>query len=307
MTTEERQEWLAARRLCIGGSDAPAVARVCPHRTDLDVWLDKLGMLPDQEETPAMAWGTRKEPCIADAYQETTGFLVERAAPNLRHPVYEFMGCNLDRIATLPDDTKRNVQIKTSSERMADKWGQPGTDEIPDNVQVQVQHEMAVSGLEVTDVAVLIGSSDFRIFTVQRNETLIARLIKIERDFWASVVSKTRPAPDWQHPSTPSLIAAIAGLDAAKEIVLDYDSETLAIIRAYQQAGKDEKQAEKVREVMKAKLTDIMGDAATATLGEIVLKRKRVNRKAYECKESSYITLTITDPATKKNKGVGPQ
>ena len=300
--SEERDKWLADRRLCIGGSDAAAVAGVCPFKTQLDVWLDKVGLAPNREETPAMAWGTRKEPIIADAYAEATGYVVERAAPNLRHPEHDFMGCNLDRIATCPDDTKRNVQIKTASEYMSDKWGKPGTDEIPDNYMVQINHEMAVSGLDVTDVAVLIGSSDFRIFTVARNDRLIDRLIEIEADFWASVVSRTRPTPDWQHPSTPALIAAIVGLDESKTIQLDWDEATLAIIRAYQKAKEDGKQAEKIEAVMKAQLLNIVGDAAVATFGDLTLTRKRVKKKAFEVAASEYVSFTIRDPAKKKVK-----
>jgi predicted phage-related endonuclease len=48
-----REEWLAARRLGIGGSDIGALLGASPWSTPLDVWADKTGQAePHRRTTP---------------------------------------------------------------------------------------------------------------------------------------------------------------------------------------------------------------------------------------------------------------
>ena len=88
----------------------------------------------------------------------------------------------------------RILECKTA--RSGKDWGEEGTDEIPQYYQTQVQHYMAVLGAPVCDVAVLIGGSDFRIYTVRRDQELIDLLINDEEEFWEKhVVPGIPPAP----------------------------------------------------------------------------------------------------------------
>jgi hypothetical protein len=59
-----------------------------------------------------------------------------------------------------------------------------------------VLHQLAVTGHDWADVAVLIGGQDFRIYRVNRDEDKIADLIARETVFWQHVVMDTQPAPD---------------------------------------------------------------------------------------------------------------
>jgi len=58
-------------------------------------------------------------------------------------------------------DSGRLVEIKTA--RSADGWGEAGTDEVPQEYLIQVQHYLAVTALPVADVAVLFGGQEFRL------------------------------------------------------------------------------------------------------------------------------------------------
>jgi hypothetical protein len=62
--------------------------------------------------------------------------------------------------------------------------------------QCQVLHQLAVTGHDWADVAVLIGGQDFRIYRVNRDEDKIADLIARETVFWQHVLLDTQPAPD---------------------------------------------------------------------------------------------------------------
>ena len=87
----------------------------------------------------------------------------------------------------------RIVEIKTA--RTQQGWGEDGTDEIPDYYKTQVQHYMTVLGATSCDVAVLIGASDFRIYTIEHDPELEELLIDAENEFWNEHVVPQVPPP----------------------------------------------------------------------------------------------------------------
>lgn len=290
-----REAWLAERRTGIGSSDAPAVCGLSPWATALDVWLDKIGQRPDTEPTPAMEWGLRLESVIAAAYCERNPG-TELAIPRLlRHAEFEWMLCNADRVS----DEGRIVELKTCSAFAADEWGEPGTDQVPEAYLVQVMHQMAVyrshgEPIDAADIAVLIGGSDFRTYSVPWNEQLAGILLDRERAFWDRVILRDPPPPDWEHRHTPELIAAMY---TPGEATVTLDSDALELAREYARLGAEKSAAEKAREVVKAKLIERMGSAGTALLPDgSKIVRKAVERSGYTVEPSTYFSFTVKAP-----------
>lgn len=181
-----RATWLEQRRLGIGGSDAPAIMGLSKWRTPLSVWLDKTGQIEAADESEPMRWGTLLEPVIRQEYATRTGRAV--VTPGLiRHPDHEFIIGTPDGIA----DDGRIVEIKTA--RSGDGWGEPGSDQVPDDYLIQVQHYMMLSGAALADVAVLIGGSDFRVYTVPADRELHGMMVDAEAAFWQQVVDRIPP------------------------------------------------------------------------------------------------------------------
>lgn len=185
----DRTQWLAARRAGIGGSDVAPILGLSKWRTPLDVYLDKRGELPEQEDNAAMHWGRTLEPIIRQEYANQTGATVTVPDSILAHPQYPFMLASLDGVT----DALRVFEAKTA--RASEGWGEPGSDEIPDAYALQVQHYMAVTGYQFADVAVLIGGSDFRIYTVAADHELQDEIIQACRVFWERVESGNPPEP----------------------------------------------------------------------------------------------------------------
>lgn len=182
-----RQEWLAARRQGIGGSDAAAILGASRYKTRADVWLDKTGRAPEIEESQPMHWGTVLEPVIRAEYMARTGRDVIQP-PMMACEEFPWMLANLDGVSG-----DRILEIKTA--RNDADWGEPGTDDIPLEYSAQVHHYMIVTGLMVADVAVLIGGSDFRIYTIEADRELHQAMIEREREFWHLVETDTMPDP----------------------------------------------------------------------------------------------------------------
>lgn len=229
----DRAEWLQLRRSGIGGSDAAAVVGLSKYSTPLQVYYDKLGESDSDNESEAMYWGNQLEPVILKEYAERTGNTVLKPPGILRRKDAPFMLASLDGYTA----DGKIVEIKTAGR--SDGWGEPGTDEIPENYLLQVQHYMAVTGFKEADVAVLIGGQDFRLYAVPADEDLQTLLIEREAEFWERIKAQIppepvsaedfakflRPKPGTTITATEDVNEAVSKLKGVKKALKDYESD----------------------------------------------------------------------------------
>ena len=194
-----RDDWLAVRKQGIGSSDAAAAVGLNPYKSQFELWLEKTnrdGSLPKadphDEESP-MYWGNILEPIVAAHYTKRTGNRVRRINAVLQHPdpSLPWMLANIDREVTGVPDVQI-LECKTAGINGARLWKEG----VPEYVQLQVHHQLAVTGKQAADVAVLLGGQHLEIHRIERNETLITRLIELERQFWHYVETDTPPPAD---------------------------------------------------------------------------------------------------------------
>jgi putative phage-type endonuclease len=194
----DRQEWLERRRKGIGGTDAAAILGLSKYRTAVDVWMEKTRRrVDDREMTAPMKWGLLLEEVVARAYTEETGRIVRRV-PIRKHPRIPYIIGSFDRLVlATPTEPGRILEIKTA--RSDDGYAPAGSELepaklIPPMHYVQIEHYLGISGLEVADVAVLIGGSDFRIYSIPRDDDFIADLYAELGAWWeAYYLTDTQP------------------------------------------------------------------------------------------------------------------
>ncbi|WP_070411128.1 YqaJ viral recombinase family protein [Pseudomonas lundensis] len=194
-----REDWLAVRKQGIGSSDAAAAVGLNPYKSQLELWLEKTGrdtslpkLDPQDEESPAY-WGNILEPIVATHYTKRSGHRVRRINAVLQHPdpKLPWMLANIDREVIGADDVQI-LECKTAGINGARLWKEG----VPEYVQLQVMHQLAVTGKQAADVAVLLGGQHLEIHRIERDESMIARLVDLERLFWDYVVSDTPPPVD---------------------------------------------------------------------------------------------------------------
>lgn len=207
-------EWHAWRREGIGGSDAPIVTGDAPWGSRYRLWAEKLGEADPEPPTARMRLGNLAEPLIADLYAERTGRELSVADTLRVHPENRWMRASIDRWAG-----ERIVECKLSD---SSDWGHEGTDEVPAHVMVQVQHQLAVTGAPVADVAHLPSRGDLRVYTIEPDARLIDLLIAEEEAFWAQVTRREPPAIDGSR-ATATYFAARYPSDNGAEMVADAD------------------------------------------------------------------------------------
>lgn len=67
---------------------------------------------------------------------------------------------------------------------------------VPEHMQLQVMHQLAVTGQAAADVAALVGGNELRIFKLLRDEALIERLIPLKDELWRHVEDYIPPPAD---------------------------------------------------------------------------------------------------------------
>jgi putative phage-type endonuclease len=135
--------------------------------------------------------GHALEPVIAARYTAMTGRAVRRRRHLLIHPDIPWMGASLDRVSSLRGD-RRIVELKWVPNR---RWSIDGPEPVPAYVQDQVQWQLAVTGYDVAEVAVLAGDH-VDVHEIGPNASYQADLLYLGRDFYGYVGRGERPTID---------------------------------------------------------------------------------------------------------------
>ena len=231
VTTENisRDEWLAYRNLGLGGSDASVVCGINRWKSPIELYMEKLNMLPPTDAGEAAYWGSRLEDLVKEEFTMRTGIDVIPVKAILQSEAYPFMLANLDGICEHPEYGEVIFEAKTSSIYRNGEWE---GDNIPDEYILQIQHYMAVTGFQGAYIAVLVGGNNFKWQFVRRDEELIEMLIQLESEFWERVQSNTPPELDGSDASTKflsqhfpdSVPAEIELPEEAASLIALYDS-----------------------------------------------------------------------------------
>lgn len=290
ITAEQREQ----RRHYLGSSDMPTIMGVSPYKqTSVDVYWSKVAeKLPD-EETTAMSVGTWLE-----------GPLIEWAAGELGVEVTTDPD-DLHKVATVGDGAgvfaanndalilgkDAGIEAKFASGDLAKGYGEAGSDEVPDHVIIQTQHQMLCSDLELVYVALATPSYyglDRRLYTVPRDDAVIEMMVQFGVNWWDTFVkTKTPPGPD----ATPPLYV-LKALKREKGKVIEL-GEAGALIAAYfEQAKADEKEAKSKKDKKKAELIFALGDAEIGKLPD----GRRVTYEAHDTNRFDAKGLRAADP-----------
>ena len=247
-----REQWLELRRRGIGGSDAAAILGMNPWKSPMDVWLEKTGEFSadDEPDNEKMYWGTALEDVVAREFMARTGLKVRRRNAILQHRKHRFMIANVDRLVI---GHKAGLECKTAGQYLADDWAMG----VPDYYMPQVQHYMAVTGYKAWYVAVLIGGQEFKHYKIARDDYFIRQLIEAETEFWNLVETRIPPQIDGTNASTELLTRLYPEAEEGAEIELPLDA--LALINQYEEACRQEKEIQHVKNEAANKLKDMLG------------------------------------------------
>jgi putative phage-type endonuclease len=280
-----RADWLKVRTRGIGSSDAAAAVGLNPYQSQLELWLIKTGrdqnlpkIDPNDESSP-MYWGTVLEPIVAVHYTRRTKNKVRRINAVLQHPEPDksWMLANID-YSVIGSDEVQILECKTAGEYGSKLW----RDGVPEYIQCQVQHQMAVTGKAVVDVCVLICGQEIRVYRVERDDELIARLIQLERQFWRYVETDTPPPADGSE-SAGIALRALYPHDTGSTLDLSDDLAMSTALLGLLRMRAEIESRKQVEDQLKQQIQQRMQDASKAQFrsGFVTWKRNKAGQRRF--------------------------
>jgi predicted phage-related endonuclease len=196
------------------------------------------------------------------------------------------MSASLDRNVFCSGDVYLDpdaaLEIKNIGAYQSKKWDD--LEKPPLNVQVQVQHQLAVTGWQVGFVAALIGGNEFRIYRIERDDKFIESLVITLDEFWHLVQTETMPKVDGSDVTRDALIRLGAQEDTGESMVLPPEAvevdadlvKTLAVIKKYEGAAS----------ILKNHLREILGNNTEGTGPGFAYTYKWQDKKEHTVKAS---------------------
>lgn len=267
ITPANEQDWLAMRKMDVTSTESAALFGMSPYMTHFELWHAKhSGLAREFKSNDRMKWGNRLEAAIAHGIAEQQGWTIEPMKDYMRLPE-ERIGSSFDfRITSLGEPA--HLEIKNVDYlAFRDGWIEhdDGTIEAPEHIEMQVQHQMMVSGYSRSFIGAFIGGNRGVVIERERDEQVIAAMRQRIADFWHSVDAHQEPAA-----VMPGDAEAVIRLNqyAQPGKILDASSDAniALLVTNYKRAAQDEKDACEDKETAKAELLKAIGDAEKVLL-----------------------------------------
>lgn len=261
----DKGRWLATRRTGIGGSDVSPLVGLSKWTSRYELWEDKTGRLPLTDESPSEAatWGTLLEPVVREEFARRATLTV-RTVGMLRSVQWPWMLANPDGLVS----DGAGYEGKTCSPWQAHEWGTNEHPLVPDHAELQSQWCMAVTGLRHWWVAGLIGGQTLAVRLVERDDELIAELVRISEEFWnVNVIGGAEPDIDGSSACTDLLAERYPTSD--EDSIADVDEETRdELVIAREKAVAGEKAAKADHDAVKNRVRKLLGPAERLMCGD---------------------------------------
>lgn len=260
-TTEA--DWLAARRQDITSTESAALFGMSPYLTAFELWhRKKSGAEPAFDVNERMRWGNRLEAAIAHGIAQDNGWAITPMKDYMRLPG-ERIGSSFDFVITNLPDGPAHLEIKNVDYlAFRDGWIIDGDsfDEAPEHIEVQVQHQMMVSGFKRSFIGALVGGNTTYVIERHRDEAVIDTIRKRIAEFWRTIDANLEPAPIMPQ-DADAVIRLNQYANPGKIVDVTGDANIVTAVEQYRQAKREQDAAEERAKVLKAELMIKIGDA----------------------------------------------
>ena len=204
-TARDRRAWLKARRQGLGASETATILGLNKYQTPLSIWMDKTATEDPEERDagPKARWGNILEHTVAvqtsKEYLAPLGLKIAPTPGLLAHEEHAWMLATIDRLI-VPRASKDRERVESLLEvKTTGEWNykQNWLDGIPPaTYQVQVQQQLAVTGLPYAYVACLVDGYDLKPpVRIDRDEEVIGQLIELGGAWWSQYVEGGQRPP----------------------------------------------------------------------------------------------------------------
>jgi len=257
----DRSHWLELRSKVITSTEVPALFGLSPYKTAFELWHEKRGQVSEFNSNERVKWGTRLEASIASGIAEDMSWNIRKKDEFIWDDELK-LGASFDFEIENP---KAILEIKNvDSLQFSRGWIIDGDNiESPPHIELQIQTQLAVSGLDKAWIGALIGGNRVELLERNRDEKIIEAIKKKVSEFWART---TPPEIDWARDSN-FIISLYGESDPGKVIDATGNIEIENLAKAYKEYGAAAKEAEEKKAAVKAQILSKI-DRAEKVFGE---------------------------------------
>lgn len=298
---KDKEAWLKLRTEDITSTDIAALFNVSPYITLYELWHRKKDKsVVEIKESDRMKWGSRLESAIARGIAEDNGWNVEPLKCYMRNS--ERMGSSFD----FAIDDNGILEIKNvDSLAFRDGWtvDEDGNIEAPPHIELQVQHQLAVSGRSYAYIGALVGGNYVALMR-REPDTITIKAIKSKvKEFWDSIANNKEPAPNFERDY--DFIRSIYQ-HAEPEKTIDANNNIDALVMTWRDLKAREKEIERELapiqlelKATKAKLLIAINDAEKVNGKDYKISAGTVAASAISYTRESYRDFRISFNKTK--------
>lgn len=265
---DNEAHWLEMRTKDVTSTESAALFGMSPYMTHFDLWHRKRsGVVPEFKANERMKWGNRLESAIAHGIAEENGWKISPMKEYYRDPDAR-LGSSFDFVITNHPDGPAHLEIKNVDYlAFRDGWIEhdDGSIEAPEHIEMQVQHQMAVSGFERSFIGAFIAGNRGVVIKRERDEPVIAAIRAKVADFWRSIEEGNEPSPVMPQ-DAETLIRLNQYAQPGKVLDASTDEELARFVADYKNASKLAADWEEDKQACKAKLMEHIGDAEKVLL-----------------------------------------
>lgn len=288
---ESSAAWLGERTNGIGGSDAPQILGISPFGGPAKVAAVKLGYHVEDVESELHKWGHYSEAPLISAFQDETGIESRLSGFLWRsdNPKTPWLQATIDG-ECVDGGEPGGIQCKTAL-FSASAWDEG----VPEYIQCQVQHEMAVRDWAFVYVLVLLRGYQFRWAKVERDEDFIdGTLLPSLGEFWRKLQANEPispvGAPDHEWEALKALFPTPVSGKVFDLVGIDW----MTRVDEWELAKERARDADKRAKALRNEIVAAIGDAEFATLDDgRRLSLKLTERAEYVAKATSFRTLRL--------------
>lgn len=259
------EDWLKLRTRDVTSTESAALFGLSPYVTPFELWhRKKAGNIVEVEPNERMKWGTRLQDSIAAGIAADEKWIISKRAEYQRLPEQR-IGASFDFAIMGGKGEEGLLEIKNVDPlAMRDGWLVEDEEiEAPPHIEMQVQHQLLVSGLPYAYIGALVGGNRTVLIRREPIPSIIQDIVTRTEEFWASVDANKAPKPDFSKDS--KFVAKLySQVRPGRVANVEKDEEIAGMIGAYRRHKTRIERAEAAREEIKARILTKLGDAEKA-------------------------------------------
>jgi putative phage-type endonuclease len=260
---ESHEQWLKDRSKDITSTEISALYGLSPYLSEFELYHNKKdNVIIRIQPNERMRWGTRLESAIAYGAAEDQGWDISKLNVYMRDTEAR-IGSSFDFKINSTANGAGIMEIKNVDRLQYMKsWVDDGEGNIeaPEHIELQIQHQMEVSGYEWTALVALVGGNEQKIILRNRDREIGKDIRQRVATFWEQVKNNTPPSPDYTIDA--EFIIKQLRADSEPNLVLESNAELDQLIEQYNYLSTMIKTQSALKDSTKAQILERIGKAS---------------------------------------------